>query len=479
MTDLAAPPVTTRISFPARTFRTQDRFPPGLDFATELPTTDDMVTGGTLAGGTNLFGDGVSGKRLWLRGADDAWIEIPYGAGQDSYTRSLNIYDAKLKTWMTPAWGWEVRHREAGYRRGYPQFIDAFNMRAVGRQWIGGADKYQSSSVYNPTYPSPRTTQQFTGQQPGYVRLFYMQKRVDPTWRIVAAGTYGLPAVPPVQTVDLDFHSRFFWPMAGVRTRYVVNNIPQYDHGSDGYTITRNTGIFVRQQINITTNTRTDPPWTLQVSSTIDLRAIRARLVDTYRERGVFFVGQYDPIELMGVRRVIMQVRPFIDVTINGTAPSQALLDNMTFRIWADTNTATEIGDFTNNQPGWNGETRSIRFPASHQPSGSSIFTMKGSDITLTRYQMTGETNEHGPVYQRSAIYDGNNDANFDPQYIFEGPGEDNISLYASVDNVPQLNTLVDSISIDLRYYISTVYIHYAEPGIDTPANTHVLGVIG
>lgn len=426
---------------------------------------------------TNLYGTGKKGYRLWLRSAIGTWIEVPYGAGQDSYVRSLNIWNAKLKKWMIPVSGRNVQIRENNMSA---TEIESFEFYAPGRTWLGGDDQFAVLPYWNPNYRSRRDIPTpFSPMHTKWVRLFHVLERPDPKCRIVPLGVV-LPKIVPNRTLNWNTSvapdTTMFWPNVSYLTnsRRVTEGVESFElpiygaggtaglEGIAGAVAEYHPGDFSSGVLEV-------HPWSFQSVSSglIDLVAIRQRLNDHFPQQGVDFVGQYDPINDMKVKRVIIHGTVSLDLTITGyTADPVITFGAANANIVAQTYLPSAFPrPFT-----VGGMTYNVAVPAVTASAGTSIYRKTLADQTFQEdpgfHDINGTLIRINRARIQTAL-----------TYIWEDPGETNVGCYASFEAMPADSGIIEWVA-GLVFQPDRISIHYATEGHDTPVSTHTWDAI-
>lgn len=427
---------------------------------------------------TEAAATGKNGKRLWLRSDDGRWIPVPYGAGEDTNIRSLNVYDAATKTWMTPTWGWHVWNRA-----GINTPVDALDVRAPGVTWLGGQSATSVLPFYNPNYLSKQTTVPFTTMHTNWLRLFHTQQRNDPDWRIVQVGTQQLPTHVPNTPVNYKttYSSEYlyFWPAVAVNVRNFNRDpdgtVQEYTYFiAGGFGVDNGNVLAAITYATVDDNTSSDSadPTNVETAGMIDLKAIRQRLADDYPQRGIDFVGQYNDISTMTLKRIYVHCR--VEFTTIQSAPLDSLVstDASTFKVFASTSNPGTENSLTD--PYWQ-KTYTVRAPTDRTAEGSVIISKTGAELA--------EGTTVVPYRNRSRNFDGylktTSWSNQDFTLTIENPTTDGISFYGQITNAPVAGNGLDTAVSSIYLYADCISLHYAVAGKDTPTSTHSWDAIG
>lgn len=407
---------------------------------------------------------GTSGKRLWMRSYDGRWIPLPFGAGEDDTIRSVNIYDKKNKRWLTTTWGVPpVNNAEIP-----PSLL----VRAPGRAWY--------NSGYNPNYANRQMQIPLTPDHDDYIRLSYLGPRTaDPSWRIIPLLELLPNRSPSTGTIGLSYYN-YFWPRGAYHYR-----VRQQSSAGSAVTDTHSSTTYGRSQLgdvtgrplcsyNVRANAPTHggAPYSQTImASMVDFKVIRDRLATDFPERGVDYTGQYDPIQLMGTRRMYVTGKLTWSCSISGPGATADTVSNAVFKVYAQTN-APGVEMVDPDSQNLLGREYRPRYPAGVTPTGTVIWQDRVQNTSVT----TRTDNLRNNITVTTVVGNGGL-IGFD--YDFEGPGEDNVSFYADIENVPAAGGALDVVAASLTFEATNIYIHYAEPGTDTPANTHNSAISG
>ncbi len=413
---------------------------------------------------TEIVGTGKNGKRLWMRSPDNRWIEVPYGAGQDSAVRSVNIYDAAKKKWMTPTWGWEVWNRI-----GINTFIPSLDVRAPGRSWKGGRTEHPADQLfpyYNPNYRHRLSNIQFSTMRTDWLRLFYLKERNDPNWRFIPL-IGNIPGRVPNQTLNFagisatqpyTLDAGNFWPVGN----YHALALPYPEMTGQVTRGLSNEFAFLLAFGGVSYYDRTVPGQADSVdtrhatTAMIDFKAIRQRLEDKYNEQDTFFTGQYLPISKMKLRRIVLDITCSAGMGVTG--PNAPTTVPVVYVLYVYRN-AQGVAE-TVTSPVWEGS-YSVRSPVPEPTGGTAIWSASTGTMTWT-----------GGFYR----YDHVRDVNIDQyngwveqsfQYVIEDPGEDNIAFDVKLEGVPGPTS--DRAGGGCQVAATGISLQYAAEGHDLP----------
>jgi hypothetical protein len=458
-----------------------------------------------------IYGTGTFVKNLWIRNPLGEWIPVPFGAGQDSYLRSINVWDGKK--WWVPTWGWMEWRRKGSQGSNLPSLEVR---RAANHSIQMFANVSSGTSVFKDSrvFPNGDPFNPFFNQ---WVRLMHMRPRPVADWRIVRIGPV-YPLSPPNRVLDWNTGVRQDWRVfpgamgcmrfAAVNTD-AANAVPTPSLGGTaayiwhglggGYFSGINFGSFSEHVEHV--EARHDRYSTGDYTQVfecamIDFEAIRARLISFYREQGLDYIGQYDPIELMDIRRVYVRAQVYaMGVSIVNDRPHEvdaAALKNTTLRVYAASGspgtpvTGSVPRTFYQQTNEW--ETVTTRLPASYAPGGTIVYEANtGSlgpqqQVTDNEQSYWNQSNQNTPIYSYTSTRELNVQT-FD--FVIENPGHDNLALTATITSPPTVPS--PSPDLDGHYpepyvahssawvtvRIQDIGIHWAYPGKDTPTNLH------
>jgi hypothetical protein len=442
-------------------------------------------------------GKGTNGKKLWFRTPDHRWIAVPYGAGQDSQVRSLNIFDGT--NWQVPAWGWWLANK-AGLDPTSNQFnlafpSDGFFVQAPGVSWLGRDQDAANplAHAFNPNYGQIAYSDFLFGRAANYlntkVQLFNTEQRNDPNWRIVPIGGAvdkqgaALPQYPvgnhyqnpydPYHYTGFDY-GRSFWPALSYAS-YKASTA-QLSSGpiQNSHPVTWTGNVTVAAATN--QGDYGSPDDSTSGALVIDLQSIRKQLHDTFPEQGVYYQGQYTHIDKMFLKRVYLKAVITCSVGLTGggqnpTTGQFAAVDTsptngITFTVTANTNTpvsspntVTDIYNF------WPGEAQ-LRYPLDVSQSGPAIFTkvVNSAEVNINQFGDAATWQYFGDL----------------PAFEFEGPGEDNIKLACAVTGVPTIEAAgFSSLDTNITVYLQRVALQYATANHDVPSDLKRYDALG
>lgn len=420
---------------------------------------------------TNLYGKGKKGKKLWFRSASDTWIELPYGAGQDYSVRALNIWNAKDKKWMIPANGWSVRLRENNLT---DNTIESFEVYAPGRSWPGTQDVNTVLPYWNPNYINRQSSSLFSPMHDKWVRLFHLLEKPDPTWRILPLGIR-LPDFAPNRTINYNTSSfpeaHLFWPNVSARTTGVTVGFDGVTTPNDSAGAGGNVSLLAMAGVDAhyepddfvtPTSGRYNKSTT---AGLVDLRAVRARLSDDFPEQNVDYTGQYDDIDDMKVKRVVIHGTVTLTFSVVGLIPTAGIFNAAIARIYAQTYLPTIDSTWTVGT-----KTYTIGVPGTTTDTGTTIYEKAIASLIFST--TPGSPDSHGnPTYTAQVV----NSTSL--TYTWENPPEYNVGVYAAIDGLPS-NGGALSWTASMTFQPDRVAVQYAIDGHDVPTGKHTWDAI-
>jgi hypothetical protein len=424
---------------------------------------------------TEIVGDGIDGKRLWMRTPDDRWIPAPTGAGEDPVVRSINVWDGDK--WLVvsdprPFYSASNTHLE----------MPSLQLYAPGRYWTLG--------VYNPTYTSHfvSTARPWTPMHDDWVRFYHLAPRVNPEWRTVQL--YDFYPASEVSAVGNQGFSVPFYPRgvsyrsetertrgAGVATTFTVDHKSYASSANFGPSVVDFTDNWCNAYVaryspdgteyGPYNNVNPQPTDVLArdefESALIDLKAIRRRLAADFAERDPHFNRQYDSINLMQIKRVIVHLDVVISATATGKAVSAATLGAG----WCNINVhygaaSTLVSDWGTRE--LEGGPYELQRPNSVTSSiGTTIFSETAADWA------TSENTYYIPP--RAGFRQFHSEGGAQIFHSFENPGEDNITFFVdtAVPAAAGGGEAITSTSMRVSTRLHSVSVHYVLPGKDVP----------
>lgn len=431
---------------------------------------------------TNLHGDGKKGRRLWIRTEDNRWAPVPYGAGQDTNIKSVNIYNATLHKWMTPTWGQAERNRTHIEQN---QQIPSLEVRAPGRTWTGFPANGGTFAPDNPNWISKETTTTWTPLHTDWIRLFHLRPKTDPNWRIVPIGLALPDRIPNVavnyNNTFINQEYRYFWPGVGYHQISEETRNGQVTITDDHFDAVTNPliGAANLAQENSaayspsqTANNFQYSRFHNRIAGTIDLQAIRERLARQFPQQGVDYIGQYTHIDDMTIRRVIIRGEFSCNINMYGLAPSQAELDAITFTVFAKAN---EPLTYTTYEDTETHDSYQIGAPTDITATGRPVISKTGAELDQEYYKDPYQRDPDAPPkYYRNAPY-----TTFYFEHTIEEPGDNSISFYALTENIPIADGGLDYVTTYVNMIYDRISIHYAVDGKDTPDDMHTWDALG
>ncbi len=421
---------------------------------------------------TEIIGTGTNGKQLWFRSPDGRWIEVPYGAGQDTTVRSVNYWNDAKKQWMTPTWGQTLRNL------GRPRTVmDALDVYAPNRAWVGSLTNHPAELYrhwYNPTYQSPLVTQgQYTAPRKDWLRLMYLRERNDPNWRIVPVGEI-IPLRVPNRALNVasglgngtpyDIHAGRFWPVGGVRLNYSLDasltNIPLTDGKFNSGTFAM-AGVSTHYEDRTVHGHENLSDYRNEIATMFDLKAIRKRLEDTYPQQSIDFTGQYTDIRQMKLKRAVFDV--IVQFGSGGRGPNPPAHGMGSAALFVKQGSSGIAR--TQTSDAWPGS-YDVRYPASTEAAGDMIWSVGAAELPVTVNEWTFDYVRQVMVYSSGGL------VGHRFLHVIENPGEDNITFTARVIDAGLPPGCDESGSL-IEVGAQGVSLHYATDGHDTPASTH------
>jgi hypothetical protein len=436
-------------------------------------------------------GSGKAGV-LHIRTPDHRWVEVPYGAGQDSKLRSVNVWNGD--SWMCPTWGrllWQDMFTDPGLLAD----LDSLLYRPKNVVWTGWADhvNHVDTHVYNPTYRHHDPgSQQFTfSYEPAWIRLFYLTPRTEPTYRIVPLN-YPLPSRPPNRTLDYDLESdarntfSTMWPSFTYKADLSGDGLPASaidNPTADWGTATHDTNITTYQGVNLPELCRSvyihqvgpvidwDFPlqtWTTDyrgsLAGMIDLKTIRQRLEDVYPEQDVTYTGQKNNIGNQELQWVIVKFQIKVSLTYWVAAgeeqPGGTDFDPVTFTLRSDLGipTSTETQAL---QPIAGLYRSDYNYPLSTDPQGQTLWSVSAQSLN---HRMVVENRDVGirpdtPRYWNQYAVSGT----VELEQMFQYPGEVNIAFFAEIFNPVPWKDDFSELTIHLDAYYHRIALGYRD----------------
>lgn len=430
MTNLDVPAIKVGVKHPY--WRQKDTWGPSFVTAQAEVFTGVSIPSGTKGG--NTYGDGKTGKRLWIM-SPLGWVRVPYGYGNVDNIATVNVYDKNIKRWRTADW----QFKRTAQMRTQPAF-SPFDVRVKGGQ------VYDSRSGENTNYDYLGSS--LYPENSGYLRLFYTTPRADPEWRVFDLLRYW-PTHPPSTMVQGSEYSDFGQRGGRVTGGYytVHGGSGQIPYDSSGglpyWDFPFNLQYSDNRAINILASAdagksgipdHARPGFQYQAttfnqtSGMIDLKAIREQMLARFPNSLPDYTGSYDHMLLNHTQRVTIFAT--IDFEIQYGAGEGDVADvvvdeamrPITFRLFYDTNyPGLPIAD---NQifP----MTYGPRYPSSVAVSGTQFFSQQGVPGSFIQYSDPFNTHYRYIKFSRTVVLN------------LEGPGEDNIRFSATVDNIPE-----------------------------------------
>lgn len=450
-------------------------------------------------------GSGRAGK-LRMRTKDKRWIPVPYGAGQDTNIRSVNIWNGT--EWVCPTWGrllWADIYTDLGLLAN----LDSFLFRKpAGFNWTGWEDHVNAPNAHvnNPNYRTHDTSaQQWTiAYNANWERLFYVKPRTDPTYRVVPL-RYPLPSEPPNITLDLesaDFYYLFnsFYPAVIANTVYLddgqINTefgtwsaaeFPYYEYATaylglpvlcQGYLIHTDGPVSDNYLHTYQTERR------INSVANIDLTMIRQRLQAHFSEQDVNYTGQKHNIQHQQLNRVLVNLRIRPDITYWGELgkadPGGKDFDAVQFSLRAkaniDTHTGTVIVPVYDATGAYTTYPVTVNIPDSTDPDGSVLWSGTAQPLThsvlVPSYAMGNDaegnprrwTNFHVTT---GDVQDSSTQIQF--EHDFEAPGETSLCFYAEILNPVVWKPYLSEVTINFQVFVSFICLQYADLGKDVP----------
>lgn len=412
-----------------------------------------MVEKGTVTG---------SGHVLRIRTPDHRWIEVPYGGGQDTNLRSVNIWDGVQ--WLCPTWGrllWVDMFTDPGLLAEFSSLL----YRSDRLVWVGAKNQTSPDRhEYNPTYRHHEAgSQQFTfSYEPKWVRLFYLTPRSVETYRIVPLN-YPFPRQPPNRTLDYDWPSdaRFsfqtMWPAFSRKAYLSEDGLPVTSLGgptSDWPTATQSPGNTLYQpgpnlpmlcaSVYVHSvgpakdwdGTRWSTDYRGSLAGMIDLKAIRQRISKVYDGQDVNYTGQKHPISGQELQWVI--VKGQINVSLlywvaEGQEKAGGIdFDGVVFSLKSDHGIDT-VTDPQVLEPIAGLYRADCHYPVSTDPQGTALWSATAQQLTHTLNV------QHRDVGIRPGLARYWNQYSLTGTYplerSFQYPGEENIGFFTEILN--------------------------------------------
>lgn len=428
-------------------------------------------------------------SKLRIRTKDHRWIEIPYGAGQDTNLRSINIWDGTQ--WKCPTWGrllWDDFFTDPGLAAD----LDSFLVKLSTVDFTGYEDPAAlNEHINNPNYRHAQPgSNQWTLDYANFQRLFYLAARSDPTYRIVPL-QYPLPRRVPNVMLDYEEHGYGdiidFYPAFTYNLQYYddsqlnssFSNYGAVDLGHDKiYQPYATQNIYVHSP----GPKRRDPTIAYtdrrvyQVGC-IDMKGIRERIKAIYPTQDVTFTGQKHHIDDQILNRVIVKfkISPWFEWYGEEGKITGNEFDPVQFNLRMDANINTFGLNITD--PIFNQSPLTINIPSDVEPAGVPIWSITGSQlthITVGTHLQSGQTG-YGDVrywnwYQVGALSD-NQGAAFEYIHSFEMPGENSLAFYAEVVQPVQWDDRFSEINVIFVVKIDRICLQYADQNKDVPAD--------
>jgi hypothetical protein len=437
-----------------------------------------------------IKGDGVgSASKLRLRTPDHRWIEIPYGAGQDSEVRSINVWDGSA--WKCPTWGrllWPDMFTDPGLLAELDSM--QIKMPIINVYWSGYFDPSlggRNDHYFNPNFRYLEGGIQWTiAYEANWQRLFYLTVRSDPRYRIVPLH-YPLPRAVPNITLHFedmpygDFQA--FWPAVtfvseryddGVQTQ-IENGVIDLNYADDSYPqLAAYSSNFIPGPAVINNGDQTSTLRITNKVSSIDMKAIRQRISAVYPYQDVTFTGQKNNIDQQDLRRVIVKLKIGVLVWWFGEEIPEVIgndFDNVQFLLRSSGNIDT-FPEVVPEQVFTDGQYPpvTVNIPSSTDPDGLSIWSATAAQFNHTivgTHLQTGQvgygTDRYWTWYQ---IY-----GTTDIEYSFEAPGENSIGFYAEINNPVGPHDYYSQVLMQFSVGIDRICLQYADTNVDIPAD--------
>lgn len=430
-------------------------------------------------------GSGRAGK-LRVRTQDKRWIEVPYGAGQDTNIRSINIWNGFQ--WVCPTWGrllWPDMSTDPGLLANLNSLLFR---KPAGFSWTGWSDSTDPNHHdNNPNYRTHDTSaQQWTlAYNANWERLFYLTPRTDPTWRIVPL-RYPLPRVVPNVTLDFDssdsvrkFNS--FYPS-------VISNTLVLDDGqanpdlsaANGNLVDMTAYPFQQTQLCQAQYIHRDGPatdynrttWvndrrTSQVAS-VDFRVIRNRLETIFPQQDVNFTGQKNNIAHQSLRRVMAKlfIQPLLTYWGEVGRTDGKDFDQVQFAIRAAANIDTHPITMADNV--YNRGSFTINVPDSTDPQGRPIW-IAAAQVLDRQMVVANFSTGAGGVTRHWNKWQLTTADSIPLDYDLEAPGENNLCFYPEILNPVAPASYLSEVTISLRIFVRWMNVQYSNDGYDVP----------
>lgn len=469
-------------------------------------------------------GAGRAGK-LRIRTPDHRWVEIPYGAGQDSALRSINVWDGSK--WMCPTWGHLL------YIDWYAAVDPSVKLPSVQYRtdkviWTGWSDSSAPNEHWNnPNFSRHDTNApQWTAEFDKWQRLFYVKPRTDPTYRVVVLG-YPLPTDPPNVTIDpvtdtppYGLWSTFFPGTTGRRetyldgVRYPDASKPPYDQpnevlfhndsfdtfaqtylvhnaGANVADVTRDQYLGFKQSSAGTQTSYQNDRVTYQVSM-VDFKAIRQRLEKDFRYQDINWTGQKNDVRQQKLKRayVIMTVNPWVSYWIRdgyGT-PDGRHFDDIILRVkWGTGISTVPYPTSSTRGRGTISITADTNYPATTNMQNNVLWEATVGSLLRRSEQVhrmqVGQTGSGSETYWNnwwvgSRYADVANPIEVSLVHTFENLTEDSLAFSTEiVQPVPAADwtqpdpsqNYLGELTVNLSIKMQRIFLHYVDPGKDVP----------